>query len=97
MSTKAGLKAAKAAIDAQDYAKAIIEAQKILTSDSQNYFAKLFLARAQEKQGQGSTSRKHVPEHQMLQDMTSESAFWKLPQPGESRIKRPVKRYDPSI
>lgn len=51
MSVKASLKAAKAAIDAQDWAKAAAESQNVLASDSQNYFALLFLGRAQEKQG----------------------------------------------
>ncbi|KAK5110243.1 hypothetical protein LTR85_001302 [Meristemomyces frigidus] len=50
MSAKANLKAAKAALDAQDYGKAIVEAQIALASDSQNYFARLFLGRALEKQ-----------------------------------------------
>ncbi|EMD00347.1 hypothetical protein BAUCODRAFT_374081 [Baudoinia panamericana UAMH 10762] len=40
----------KAALDAEDYAKAVVEAQIVLASDSQNYFARLFLARALEKQ-----------------------------------------------
>ena len=51
MSIKANLKAAKAAIDTQDYEKAVVEAQTVLASDSQNHFAKLFLGRALEKQG----------------------------------------------
>ncbi|TKA59699.1 hypothetical protein B0A55_11813, partial [Friedmanniomyces simplex] len=51
MSAKANLKAAKAALDAGDYGKAVGEAQTVLASDPQNYFAKLFLARALEKQG----------------------------------------------
>ncbi|KAK5114745.1 hypothetical protein LTR62_002319 [Meristemomyces frigidus] len=50
MSAKASLKAAKAAIDAADYVKAVVEAQAVLAADSQNYFAQLFLARALEKQ-----------------------------------------------
>ena len=50
MSMKANLKAAKAALDAQDYGKAVVEAQIVLASDSQNYFARLFLGRALEKQ-----------------------------------------------
>ncbi|KAK3677142.1 Superkiller protein 3 [Recurvomyces mirabilis] len=50
MSTKANLKAAKAAIDAEDYGKAVAEAQTVLAADAQNYFARLFLARALEKQ-----------------------------------------------
>ncbi|KAF2481457.1 hypothetical protein BDY17DRAFT_301374 [Neohortaea acidophila] len=51
MSTKTALKAAKAALDAGDQDKAIAEAQKVLSSDPQNYFARLFLARAYELQG----------------------------------------------
>ncbi|KAK4556275.1 Superkiller protein 3 [Recurvomyces mirabilis] len=50
MSTKANLKAAKAAIDAGDYGKAVAEAQTVLAADAQNYYARLFLARALEKQ-----------------------------------------------
>ena len=38
-STKAALKAAKAAIDAKDYNEAIAQAQVVLASDSNNYFA----------------------------------------------------------
>jgi len=48
--SKANLKAAKVALDAEDYGKAIVEAQTVLASDSQNYFARLFLGRAFEKQ-----------------------------------------------
>lgn len=51
MSAKANLKAAKAALDAEDYRKAVVEAQIALASDAQNYFARLFLGRALEKQG----------------------------------------------
>ncbi|KAK3117188.1 Superkiller protein 3 [Teratosphaeriaceae sp. CCFEE 6253] len=50
MSVKANLKAAKAALDAGDYGKAVAEAQIVIASDSQNYFAQLFLGRALEKQ-----------------------------------------------
>ena len=49
--TKAALRAAKSALDAGDYDTAIGEAQKVLTSDSKNYFGLLFLGRAFEKQG----------------------------------------------
>lgn len=51
MSGKAALKAAKAALDKQDYDKAIEQAQEVLSSDPTNYFARLFLARAHEKKG----------------------------------------------
>lgn len=51
MSIKANLKAAKAALDADDFVKAIVEAQAVLSSDPHNYFAYLFLGRALEKQG----------------------------------------------
>ncbi|EME40239.1 hypothetical protein DOTSEDRAFT_91457 [Dothistroma septosporum NZE10] len=51
MSTKAGLKAAKQALDNQQYDKAAEQAQAVLYSDSENHFAKLFLGRALEKQG----------------------------------------------
>ncbi|KAK4981766.1 Superkiller protein 3 [Elasticomyces elasticus] len=49
-SNKTALKAAKSALDAGKYDEAITQAQIILASDSQNYFAKLFLGRASEKQ-----------------------------------------------
>lgn len=53
MSTnKAALKAAKTALDAEDYETVITQAQIVLASDSQNYPARLFLGRAFEKQGQ---------------------------------------------
>ncbi|KXL50247.1 MAG: hypothetical protein FE78DRAFT_103627 [Acidomyces sp. 'richmondensis'] len=51
MSIKANLKAAKAALDAEDFAKAVVEAQIVLSSEPHNYFACLFLGRALEKQG----------------------------------------------
>ena len=38
-STKAGLKAAKAALDAQNYEEAAIEARKVLGIDPNNYHA----------------------------------------------------------
>ncbi|KAI7338690.1 TPR-like protein [Hortaea werneckii] len=50
MSTKANLKAAKAALDSQDWDKVVIEAEIVLASDRQNFFARLFLGRALEKQ-----------------------------------------------
>ena len=50
MSTKSALKAAKSALDAGDYDTTIKEAQNVLSSDPQNYFARLFLGRALEKQ-----------------------------------------------
>ena len=49
MSNNKALKAAKAALDSQDYDKAIEQAQNVLSSDPSNYFAQLFLARAHEK------------------------------------------------
>ena len=49
--SKAALKAAKSALDAGDYEAAAQEARKVLSSDSKNYFALLFLGRACEKQG----------------------------------------------
>lgn len=51
MTSKAALKAAKAALDAGDYEEAVKQAQAVLASDGKNYFAKLFLGRAFEKQG----------------------------------------------
>ncbi|KAK3049478.1 Superkiller protein 3 [Extremus antarcticus] len=50
MSTKAALKAAKAALDEENYELAITQARAVLASDGNNYFAKLFLGRALEKQ-----------------------------------------------
>ena len=47
---KAALKAAKTALDNENWDEAVTQAQIVLTSDSQNYFAKLFLGRALEKQ-----------------------------------------------
>ena len=53
MSTnKAALKAAKAALDAEDYETVVTQAQIVLASDASNYPARLFLGRAFEKQGQ---------------------------------------------
>ena len=57
-STKAALKAAKAAIDAKDWDAAVKEAQNVLSSDPKNYFAKLFLGRAYDKQGKVAESAK---------------------------------------
>jgi superkiller protein 3 len=51
MSTKANLKAAKAALNADDFVKAIVEAQIVLSLEPHNYYACLFLGRALEKQG----------------------------------------------
>lgn len=48
---KAALKAAKSALDAGRYEEAVTQAQVVLASDASNYFAKLFLGRAFEKQG----------------------------------------------
>lgn len=39
MSVKAGLKAAKAAIDSHNYENAVAEAHKVLDADPKNYFA----------------------------------------------------------
>lgn len=50
MTSKAGLKAAKSALDAGDYEEAAKQAQAVLAADGKNYFAKLFLGRAYEKQ-----------------------------------------------
>lgn len=52
MSTnKAALKAAKTALDAEDYDTVVTQAQIVLASDAGNYPARLFLGRAFEKQG----------------------------------------------
>lgn len=39
MSTKAALKAAKAALDASQYADVVAKSQEVIASDPQNYFA----------------------------------------------------------
>lgn len=49
MSTKSALKAAKAAIDAQNWPEAKSQANLALEKDSANYFALLFLGRANAK------------------------------------------------
>ncbi|KAJ8112204.1 hypothetical protein OPT61_g5378 [Boeremia exigua] len=46
MSTKAALKAAKAAIDSKNWEEAVDQANAVLGKDPSNYFAKLFLGRA---------------------------------------------------
>ncbi|KAF2211928.1 hypothetical protein CERZMDRAFT_112227 [Cercospora zeae-maydis SCOH1-5] len=51
MSAKAALKAAKLALDNKQYDQAIEHADSVLSSDPRNHFARLFLARALEKQG----------------------------------------------
>lgn len=59
MSTnKAALKAAKTALDAGEYDQAVTQAQIVLASDSSNYFARLFLGRAFEKQGKPDDAAK---------------------------------------
>ncbi|RDI78521.1 hypothetical protein Vi05172_g11399 [Venturia inaequalis] len=58
MSTKATLKAAKAALDASQYADAIAKSQEVIASDPQNYFARLFLGRAYDKLQQPEASEK---------------------------------------
>lgn len=51
MSTKAALKAAKSAIDAKKWEEAIEQANAVLEKDANNYFAKLFIGRAQDGLG----------------------------------------------
>ncbi len=46
MSTKAALKAAKAAIDSKNWDEAVEQANTVLEKDPNNYFARLFLGRA---------------------------------------------------
>ena len=46
MSTKTALKAAKSAIDSKSWEEAIEQANTVLEKDPNNYFAKLFLGRA---------------------------------------------------
>ncbi|KAI9676880.1 MAG: Superkiller protein 3 [Caeruleum heppii] len=51
MSTvKAALRAAKAAIDSQNYDEAVTQAEKVLADDPQNYHGNVFLGLAREKQ-----------------------------------------------
>lgn len=49
MSTKSALKAAKAALDAKKWDEAKEQATVVLEKDANNYFAKLFLGRANDK------------------------------------------------
>nr|POE98256.1 superkiller protein 3 [Quercus suber] len=49
--SKSTLKAAKAALEAKDWEKAVTEANSVLRADASNHFALLFLGRAYEKQG----------------------------------------------
>lgn len=56
MSTKASLKAAKAAIDAKKWDEAISQATRVLETDPKNYFAKLFLGRALDRIGKKEES-----------------------------------------
>lgn len=51
MSAKASLKAAKSAIDAKKWDEAIEHADAVLAKDANNYFAKLFVGRAQDGLG----------------------------------------------
>ena len=51
MSTKAALKAAKSAIDSKKWDEATEQANTVLEKDPQNYFAKLFLGRANDGLG----------------------------------------------
>jgi len=51
MSTKAALKAAKSAIDSKKWDEAKEQANTVLEKDAQNYFAKLFLGRANDGLG----------------------------------------------
>ncbi|KAK8222154.1 hypothetical protein BKA81DRAFT_404916 [Phyllosticta paracitricarpa] len=55
---KAALKAAKAALDAQNWDEAAAQAQVVLEADPQNYFAKLMLGRAYEKKGDSENAAK---------------------------------------
>ena len=57
-SSKAGLKAAKSAIDAHQYPSAIEEAEKVLQSDPLNYHAHVFLGLALEKQTEHDASER---------------------------------------
>lgn len=61
-SNKAALKAAKAAIDAQKWDDAITHATAVLENDPQNYFARLFLGRALDKQGKPDEAAKAYEE-----------------------------------
>lgn len=51
MATKAALKAAKSAIDAKKWDEAKEHANAVLEQDARNYFAKLFLGRANDGLG----------------------------------------------
>ncbi|KAL1303135.1 hypothetical protein AAFC00_006567 [Neodothiora populina] len=58
MSTKAALKAAKAALDAENWDEVVTQAENVLSSDSNNYFANLFLGRARQKQSKPGEAAK---------------------------------------
>jgi cytochrome c-type biogenesis protein CcmH/NrfG len=51
MATKAALKAAKSAIDSKKWEEAKEQASMVLEKDAHNYFAKLFLGRANDGLG----------------------------------------------
>ena len=72
--TKAALKAAKSALDAGDYENAAQEARKVLSSDSKNYFALLFLGRACEKQGKVEDAAKAY--HSAADAKPNDSQAW---------------------
>jgi len=55
-STKAALKAAKAALDAHKYEDAIEQTKKVLAADPKSYNANVFLGLAYDKQGQDEAS-----------------------------------------
>ncbi|KAK3718696.1 Superkiller protein 3 [Vermiconidia calcicola] len=74
MSTKAALKAAKSALDSEDYGEAINQAQTVLASDGRNYFAKLFLGRAYEKQDKLDDAAKSY--HSAAQLKPDDSHAW---------------------
>ena len=74
MSAKAALKAAKSALDAGRYDVAIKDSQTVLASDTRNYFAKLFLGRAFEKQGKLEDAAKSY--HSAATSKPDDSQAW---------------------
>lgn len=74
MSAKASLKAAKAALDAEDFDKVIEESLNTLKTDSKNYFAQVFLGRAYEKQTKSDDAAKSY--HSAAKLKPDESTAW---------------------
>lgn len=53
---KTALKAAKSALDKQDFETAVLQAKEVVSQDPENYFGYVFLGRALEKQGKAQSA-----------------------------------------